>query len=83
MKITIISDDGSFAIAISLGIRLRNRGFDVETVLDEMSKKNADVEIVLSGNIAKIHFSAQNKDMEVKIKPDFEDILNAIEDSSS
>ena len=83
IKITIISDDRNFNTAINLGICLRNRGFDVETVLDESSKKDTDIEIALSGNVAKIRFSAKDKSMEIKIKSDFKDILNVIENSRS
>jgi ATP phosphoribosyltransferase regulatory subunit len=83
IKISIMSEDGNFILAINLGICLRSRGFDAEAVLEGKEKKDADFEIVLGGDTAKIYFTLQGKQMEVKVTPDFKEVLNVIEDSSS
>jgi ATP phosphoribosyltransferase regulatory subunit len=83
MEVSIIPEDGNFTLALNLGIYLRGRGFNAETVLEGKVKKNADFEIVLGGDTAKIYFTLQGKKKEVKVTPDFKDVLNAIEDCIS
>ncbi|MCL5986055.1 MAG: ATP phosphoribosyltransferase regulatory subunit [Actinobacteria bacterium] len=82
-KISIMSDDGNFTLAIKLGIILRNRGLDAEAVLEGTGKEDVDIKVVIGEDAVKIYFISQDKKIEVDVASDFKDVLNAIENSGS